>query len=167
MKIDLAVAYGIVSINLKLLCVHRLSPRACSCWPGAMKNMIRRAFACIAIVTGLLLAPAVTPTPVEGVIININFPDAAPEDVTRIEATRLGRRDERMAHVEKRTDLRGYSYYWVGYHGVKSNPPEGTDLRAIYEGRISVTPLHLEMTHESERAKLERALLDLPLNRGA
>lgn len=101
------------------------------------------------------------------VIININFPDAAPEDVTRIEATRLGRRDERMAHVEKRTDLRGYSYYWVGYHGVKSNPPEGTDLRAIYEGRISVTPLHLEMTHESERAKLERALLDLPLNRGA
>jgi len=100
------------------------------------------------------------------VIINVNFPDVTPEEVTKIEATRLGRRDERMAHVEKRTDLRGYVYYWVGYHGARSNPPEGTDLRAIYEGRISVTPLHLEMTHESERANLERALIDLPLSRG-
>ncbi|MET0546070.1 MAG: 5'/3'-nucleotidase SurE [Caulobacterales bacterium] len=92
------------------------------------------------------------------VVMNVNFPDLEPGDIKAIEATRLGRRDERMAHVEKRTDLRGHTYYWVGYGGKKSNPPEGTDLRAIYDGRISVTPLHLEMTHESERTELERTL---------
>jgi 5'-nucleotidase len=96
------------------------------------------------------------------VVMNVNFPDLPPDEVRVVEATRLGRRDERMAHVDKRTDLRGHTYYWLGHGGPRSNPPEGTDLRAVYEGRISVTPLHLEMTHESERLNLEKSLSTLP-----
>jgi 5'-nucleotidase len=63
--------------------------------------------------------------------------------------TRQGFRDESISTLEKRTDLRGADYYWIGYSGKLSEPPEGTDLRAIYEGRISVTPLHIDMTHHA------------------
>jgi 5'-nucleotidase len=41
---------------------------------------------------------------------------------------------------------------------VLSNPPEGTDLRAIYDGRISVTPLHLNLTEEKARQALAPAM---------
>ena len=43
--------------------------------------------------------------------------------------------------------LRGRDYYWVGFRQTRSSPAEGTDLRALYEGRISVTPLHIDLTH--------------------
>ena len=35
----------------------------------------------------------------------------------------------------------------MGFRGGRQNTPEGTDLRAIIEGRISVTPLHIDLTH--------------------
>jgi len=44
---------------------------------------------------------------------------------------------------------------------VRSNPPKGSDLRAIYEGRISVTPLHLNLTESRVRERL-KPLLDGP-----
>jgi 5'-nucleotidase len=81
------------------------------------------------------------------VLININFPDVLPEDVKAVEVTRQGRRDQHIVYADKRTDLRGGAYFWLGFHGKLSNPPEGTDLRAIYDGRISVTPLHVDLTH--------------------
>jgi hypothetical protein len=46
-------------------------------------------------------------------------------------------------------DLRGNDYYWIGYRGKLSRPDEGTDLRAIYEGYVSVSPLHVDLTHEA------------------
>ena len=79
--------------------------------------------------------------------MNINFPDREPDDVAGIEVTRQGFRDEQIIHTERREDLRGNDYFWIGFKGRLSRPPEGTDLRAIYEGRISVTPLHVDLTH--------------------
>ena len=46
-----------------------------------------------------------------------------------------------------RTDLRGRDYYWMSFRGEKQEHAEGTDLRAIEAGRISVTPLHIDLTH--------------------
>ena len=43
-------------------------------------------------------------------------------------------------------DARGVPYYWIGFKRVRSDPPAGSDLRAIYEKHISVTPLHLNLT---------------------
>ncbi len=83
----------------------------------------------------------------DGVIINLNFPPAPPDAVQGIEVTRQGFRDEFMRHVEKRTDLRGRDYYWMGFRAQPSKPSQGTDLLAIYEGRISITPLHIDLTH--------------------
>ena len=83
----------------------------------------------------------------KGVVMNVNFPAVRPEAVTTVEVTRQGARDAHMGYMERRTDLRGREYYWRGYRNLKSQPEDGTDLRAIYEGRISVTPLHIDLTH--------------------
>ncbi len=81
------------------------------------------------------------------VLMNVNFPDLPPEQVAQVEVTFQGRRDHHSVYADKRTDLRGGAYYWLGFHGKRSDPPQGSDLRAIYEGRISVTPLHVDLTH--------------------
>ena len=83
----------------------------------------------------------------DDVILNINFPAADPSQVSEVEVTRQGFRNIRTRFAEQRTDLRGRDYYWLGYRNEPSQPPEGTDLRAAYEGRISITPLHIDLTH--------------------
>ena len=98
------------------------------------------------------------PSPQE-VLMNVNFPDCEPEDVTGVEVTAQGKRDMQTAKMERRVDLRNNPYYWVGFRRVRSNPNEGTDLRAIYEKRISITPLHLNLT---EFKVLERLRQDFP-----
>ena len=96
------------------------------------------------------------------VVINLNFPDVEPDQVTAVEVTRQGFRDNQTLHAEKRTDLRGKDYYWMGFRGPLSNPAEGTDLRAIYEGRISVTPLHIDLTHNGCVHDLKKVLGGAP-----
>jgi 5'-nucleotidase len=81
------------------------------------------------------------------VVLNINFPAKPIEEITEVEVTRQGFRDVQIRHAEKRTDLRGRDYYWMGYRQTPSKPADGTDLRAIYDGRITVTPLHIDLTH--------------------
>lgn len=88
------------------------------------------------------------------VVLNVNFPDRDPDDVKGVEVTRQGTRDVLPLYTEEREDLRGGKYFWFGHSGKLSNPPEGTDLRAVYDGRISVTPLHLDLTHEACRAAI-------------
>ena len=96
------------------------------------------------------------------VLINVNFPDRLPDDVTAVEVTRQGRRDHNVIYADKRTDLRGRQYFWLGFTGKMSDPPEGTDLRAIYDGKISVTPLHVDLTHRETMHKLKGVLGGAP-----
>jgi 5'-nucleotidase len=96
------------------------------------------------------------------VLININFPDVAAERVERVEVTHQGKRDQSLANIERRVDARGNPYYWLGFKRVRSNPPEGSDLRAIYDGRISVTPLHLNLTEERARQNLATVINGAP-----
>lgn len=92
------------------------------------------------------------------VLINVNFPDVVPASVTGIEVTRQGKRDQSLVRVEERIDARNNPYYWLGFERILSNPPQGTDLRAIYEGRISITPLHMDLTHSRTSKALSEAL---------
>lgn len=96
----------------------------------------------------------------ENTLINVNFPDRDPDDVAGVEVTVQGVRDRTILHAEQRTDLRGRDYYWLGFRGTLSNPPVGTDLRAIYEGRISITPLQLDLTNHDARKRLSDAFSD-------
>ncbi|WP_409434061.1 5'/3'-nucleotidase SurE [Litorimonas sp. RW-G-Af-16] len=89
------------------------------------------------------------------VILSVNFPDAAPDAVKGVQITRQGHRDFQMTGVEKRDYPRGGHYFWLTYGAKKSNPPVGTDLRAIYDGYISVTPLYTDLTHEDTLRALE------------
>ena len=87
------------------------------------------------------------------VVMNLNFPAVTPDKVTEIEVTRQGFRDSHIRSAEKRIDMRGRAYYWMGFDAKLSKPADGTDLKAIYENRISVTPLHIDLTHmETVRA---------------
>jgi 5'-nucleotidase len=83
------------------------------------------------------------------VLMNINFPDAAPDEVAGTEITMQGKRDLQTVALDHRIDARGFPYFWIGFKRVRSNPDVGTDLRAIYEKRISVTPLHLNLTERN------------------
>ncbi len=81
------------------------------------------------------------------VILNVNFPNGPVDRIDEVEVTRQGFRDVHVRHAERRTDLRGKEYYWMGFRMEKSSPADGTDLHALYNGKISVTPLHIDLTH--------------------
>ncbi|MGD0418365.1 MAG: 5'/3'-nucleotidase SurE [Xanthobacteraceae bacterium] len=83
------------------------------------------------------------------VLINVNFPDCAPDEVKRIAVTAQGRRRQERLQIDQRKDGRGNPYYWIAYvrQGfVKAE--EGTDLAALDERCIAITPLKLDMTDE-------------------
>jgi 5'-nucleotidase len=94
----------------------------------------------------------------EDVLININFPDRAVAAVAGVDVTRQGTRDQDTLMIVDRIDARGNPYYWFGFDRKRSNPPEGTDLWSIYNGRVSVTPLHLDLTHAATAQKLAGVL---------
>jgi len=96
------------------------------------------------------------------VVMNLNFPQGPVEEVTAVEVTAQGFRDVPVRHAERRTDLRGLDYYWIGYRQERSKPKEGTDLRALYENRISVTPLHIDLTHQPTVRDLRAVLGGAP-----
>jgi 5'/3'-nucleotidase len=88
------------------------------------------------------------------VLLNVNFPDREPDAVAGVEVTAQGRRDSDYVRIVDRTDARGKPYYWLGFNRQLSEPEKGTDLWALREGRISVTPLHLNLTHIETCRKL-------------
>jgi 5'-nucleotidase len=94
----------------------------------------------------------------DDVIININFPDLEPEEVHEVEVCAQGIRDVVNGHAERRIDLRGRDYYWMGWRGLPDNAPAGTDLYAVRHGRISVTPLHIDLTHRPTMHALKGVL---------
>lgn len=98
----------------------------------------------------------------EGVVMNVNFPALPPELVKQVEVTRQGFRDIGEMHAVRRTDLRGRDYYWMSFRGAKQEHADGTDLRAMDEGRISVTPLHIDLTHRESVHDLKGVLGGAP-----
>ncbi|MDO8802059.1 5'/3'-nucleotidase SurE [Phenylobacterium sp.] len=96
------------------------------------------------------------------VIINVNFPSRPVEQITEVEVTRQTFRDINVRHAEKRTDLRNREYYWMGFRQELSSPAAGTDLKAIYDGKISVTPLHIDLTHLETVHRLKGVLGGVP-----
>lgn len=80
------------------------------------------------------------------VLLNINFPACAAEDVTGIEIVRHGKRKLADDLIE-RIDPRGRPYIWIGaLHGEADTTPD-TDVHVVLNGGISVTPLYLDLTH--------------------
>lgn len=91
----------------------------------------------------------------ENVFININFPDVISSSVSGIKITRQGQR-ALSDNLEERIDPRGRPYYWIGAVHFSGAGEEGTDLSAIENGYVSVTPLSLDLTHRKTIVQLEQ-----------
>jgi 5'-nucleotidase len=91
-------------------------------------------------------------------LFNLNFPDREPNEVVGTAVTRQGRRDPGLLAIDERQDTWGNPYYWLAFERRRSTTQEGTDLWAIYSGRISVTPLFLDLTHRGMMDTLAKAL---------
>ena len=87
--------------------------------------------------------------------LNVNFPAALWDEVKGVAVTRLGRRVYRDELVS-RTDPRGKSYYWIGGEPPSGVPDTGTDIWAVANGYVSVTPVHLDMTAYRFHEELRR-----------
>jgi 5'-nucleotidase len=92
------------------------------------------------------------------VLMNINFPDCPPAKVKGVAVTMQGKRDLQTAMLDRRIDARGNPYFWIGFKRERSNPHPGTDLRAVADKFISVTPLHLNLTELRVMESLREAL---------
>ncbi len=79
-------------------------------------------------------------------ILNVNVPDVALDLIQGYQVTRLGSR-HRAEPTIKDTDPRGNPIYWVGPPGLQQDDGPGTDFFAIANGYVSVTPLHVDLTH--------------------
>jgi 5'-nucleotidase len=95
-----------------------------------------------------------------GILMNVNFPPLAPENVQGISITTQGRRDQGGLLIDERADTWGDPYFWIGFERRRSDPPEGTDLWAIANGLISITPLSMNMTHAATRKTLSAVFED-------
>jgi 5'-nucleotidase len=93
------------------------------------------------------------------VLVNINFPDCAADEVAGVTVTVQGKRDQELLRIEPRNDGRGNPYFWIAF-GRGGNPgaAPGSDMAALNENRISVTPLRLDLTDEPFMTKLAAVL---------
>jgi 5'-nucleotidase len=106
------------------------------------------------------IAPLIAAPMERGTLININFPALAPDEVRGIRVCRQGFRDHGRLNIERRVDPRGFPYFWFGLDTTVSTPGHVTDLETIADGFVSVTPLHLDMTHDPSMAALANRFSD-------
>ena len=93
----------------------------------------------------------------EHVLVNVNFPARDADNVEGIRVTEQGFRDLSSMNIEERKDMRGVSYFWYGMGRSLGEPGHETALKAIHEGCISITPLHLDLTHFETRDRFRGA----------
>ena len=87
-------------------------------------------------------------------LVNVNFPAVSGRDVKGIRVVRQGFHDYSRGTVIEGRDPRGFDYYWFGLHGIEHTPGHDTDLEAIADGYVAVTPLRLDFTHEESLSGL-------------
>ncbi|MEO6579813.1 MAG: 5'/3'-nucleotidase SurE [Sphingomicrobium sp.] len=96
-----------------------------------------------------VLAELTSVTMERGTLINVNFPAIAPEAVKGIRVCRQGFRDYGRLRIIERNDPRGFPYFWFGLAPTVETPGHITDLESIADGYVTVTPLHLDLTHDA------------------
>jgi 5'-nucleotidase len=91
-----------------------------------------------------ILAEGIPPS----ILVNVNFPDCEPDEVRGLAVTAQGQRTQELLRIDERVDGRGNPYFWVAFAKGRSVPANGSDLWALADNRISVTPLRLDLTDE-------------------
>jgi 5'-nucleotidase len=87
-------------------------------------------------------------------LLNVNFPAITPEAVKGIKVARQGFHEIQRTRIVPGVDPRGYPYFWFTLDHSDSVQPD-SDLAAIADGFISVTPLHYDLTHDASLKAVE------------
>ena len=85
----------------------------------------------------------------EPVLLNVNVPDVARDDLRGVQTTRLGKR-HKAEPVVKAQNPRGDTVYWVGAAGEAADAGPGTDFHAVANNYVSITPLRMDLTHPDQ-----------------
>ncbi len=93
----------------------------------------------------------------KNILLNINFPDVASASVKGVVAAGAGRH-KIGDDLHENLDPRGVPYYWIGSMRQESPAPRGTDIAEVRAGRITVTPLYLDLTHQALLKRLKTVL---------
>ncbi len=96
-----------------------------------------------------VLAPLIDMQMAKRTLVNVNFPALPADKVGGIRVTRQGFHDYARGSLAEGTDPRGRKYYWFGLQDAEHTLDHGTDLEAVEDGYIAVTPLQLDLTHHS------------------
>ena len=92
------------------------------------------------------------------VVVNINFPDVAASAVTGVAITRQGR-CKIGGRLNQGMDPRGNPYIWIGTERDQDPSFRGSDLEAVHDGKISITPLGLDLSHAPTMMALKKVFL--------
>jgi len=87
------------------------------------------------------------------ILLNVNFPDRALEQINGIKVTRLGKRHPSQPVVRASTPY-GDPVYWIGPAGDAHDASNGTDFDAVANGYVSMTPLRLDLTNHDQLASV-------------
>lgn len=87
-------------------------------------------------------------------LVNVNFPPIKGDEVKGIRVVRQGFHDYARGSLVEAVDPRGFPYFWFGLHGIEHTLGHNTDLEAIAEGHVAVTPLQVDLTHDASLAAL-------------
>jgi 5'-nucleotidase len=126
-----AVIFGVSAIAVSLDSIDRPDP-----------TVLHDAAAFVARLAQAVLLHGLPPN----TLLNVNVPNRPASEIRGIELTRQGQRVYRDVLVE-RQDPRGRNYYWIGGDAPTGVPEPGTDIGALAAGRISITPIELDLTH--------------------
>lgn len=96
------------------------------------------------VLTKLIDAPMADRT-----LINVNFPALPADAIKGIRVVRQGFHDYSRGTIVEGRDPRGYRYFWFGLDPIEHTLDHGTDLEAIEDGYVAITPLQLDFTHYS------------------
>jgi 5'-nucleotidase len=95
----------------------------------------------------------------EPILLNVNVPDIPAADLRGVETTRLGKRHKAEPVVKLQTP-RGEMAYWIGPAGAAADAGPGTDFHAVEGGRVSVTPLRMDLTHGAQLKRVKEWLAE-------
>ena len=115
---------------------------------STQKNFATAAWVAAELVVRYQRDPIKTP-----MLLNVNVPDVPRNQLLGFETTRLGKRHKAEGAV-KAMSPRGETVYWIGAAGAAADAGPGTDFYATDNGRVSVTPLQIDLTNYQQMKPL-------------
>jgi 5'/3'-nucleotidase len=110
-----------------------------------------------AVIAAKKIIQSVIEQPLADVLLNVNIPDVEYEQINSFAVTRLGNR-HKSEPAQEAFDPRGRKVYWVGPVGPEQDAGEGTDFHAIRSGKVSITPMQVDLTAHDLLQPLSRAI---------